>query len=144
MKPRWRRSRVRRKAATVGRGRRSRNGSCRRSYKENCRPSRDKPANTGGRVGGHGSVFDCGLDVSFRESCHSLSQTSMQLKGLLMSGSGTRCSLDKSDGVRKTSNQGRWTIAVEVEDWAAEVFDPSMTAQSSTRVSSSMNLSTHW
>ena len=40
------------KGSNSRRGRRSRNGSCRRSYKENCRPSRDKPANTGGRVGG--------------------------------------------------------------------------------------------
>lgn len=78
------------------------------------------------------------LDVSFRDSCHSLNQTSSHLLKML-SGFGARGPAQKPNSSFRSTNKDRWTIAVEVEDWATmfESNKPISTTQG-------MNLSTHW
>lgn len=78
------------------------------------------------------------LDVSFRDSCHSLNQTSSHLLKML-SGFGARGPTQKPNSSFRSTNKDRWTIAVEVEDWATmfESNKPISTTQG-------MNLSTHW
>lgn len=109
------------------------------SRKENLRPSHHDKTKTTTPPCLHSISADRKqLDVSFRDSCHSLNQTSSHLLKML-SGFGARGPAQKPNSSFRSTNKDRWTIAVEVEDWATmfESNKPISTTQG-------MNLSTHW
>lgn len=111
----------------------------RTSRKENRRPSRDKLKTATPPCVHSISADRKQLDISFRESCRSLSQTSSHLLKML-TGLGARSPPQRpSCGGLRSTNKDRWTIAVEVEDWAA-IFESNKPIETT----QAMNLSTHW
>lgn len=112
----------------------------RTSRKENRRPSRDKLKTATPPCVHSISADRKQMDISFRESCRSLSQTSSHLLKML-TGFGVRSPPQRPScgGGLRSTNKDRWTIAVEVEDWAA-IFESNKPIETT----QAMNLSTHW